>query len=172
MISIENKKILILGFGKEGKSTYNFLRKCFEEKKVLVEKAAEIVASENYAKNNTDAMKALSVEWKKIGFCGKDKEDAIWKEFRANMDAYFDGLRKWNDQKHENWLNKMKDARARKQEAINNQKRQIKRLENDIVGLLGERAIRETEEKIEEKKEFIVQLEKELAELDETIANN
>ena len=66
----------------------------------------------------------------------------------------------------------MKDARARKQEAINNQKRQIKRLENDIVGLLGERAIRETEERIEEKKEFIVQLEKELAELDETIANN
>lgn len=33
---LENKKILILGFGKEGKSTYNFLRKYFEEKKLFV----------------------------------------------------------------------------------------------------------------------------------------
>ena len=33
---LENKKILILGFGKEGKSTYNFLRKHFEEKKLFV----------------------------------------------------------------------------------------------------------------------------------------
>jgi len=146
--------------------------KCYEEKKALVEKAAEIVNSETYNKNNTEAMKALSGEWKKVGFCGKDKEDDVWKEFRTQMDAYFDGLRKWNDQKHENWLNKMKDARNRKAEAIANQKRQIKRLENDIVGLLGERAIRETEETIEQKKEFITQLEKELAELDETIAKN
>lgn len=146
--------------------------KCYEEKKALVEKAAEIVNSETYNKNNTEAMKALSGEWKKVGFCGKDKEDDVWKEFRTQMDAYFDGLRKWNDQKHENWLNKMKDARNRKAEAIANQKRQIKRLENDIVGLLGERAIRETEETIEQKKELITQLEKELAELDETIAKN
>ena len=31
---LENKKILILGFGKEGKSTYNFLRKHFEKQGV------------------------------------------------------------------------------------------------------------------------------------------
>ena len=33
---LENKKILILGFGKEGKSTYNFLRKHFEEKNLFI----------------------------------------------------------------------------------------------------------------------------------------
>ena len=33
---LENKKILILGFGKEGKSTYKFLRKHFEEKKLFI----------------------------------------------------------------------------------------------------------------------------------------
>ena len=33
---VENKRILILGFGKEGKSTYNFLRSHFEEKKLFI----------------------------------------------------------------------------------------------------------------------------------------
>lgn len=146
--------------------------KCYEEKKAIVEKAAAIVSAGSFTKKDTDAIKALNGEWKKVGFTGKDREDDVWNEFRAQMDAYFDGLRKFNDQKHENWLNKMKDARNRKAEAIANQKRQIKRLENDMVGLLGERAIRETEETIADKKEFIVQLEKELAELDETIAKN
>ena len=145
---------------------------CYEEKKALVEKASSITSSQTYTRENTEAMKELSAQWKKIGFSGKDKEDNIWKEFRGIMDEYFDGLRKFNDQKHENWLNKLKDSRARKAENIANQKRQIKRLEDDIVGLLGERAIRETEEKIEEKKAFIAQLEKEIEELDKTIESS
>ena len=33
---VEDKRILILGFGKEGKSTYNFLRSHFEEKKLFI----------------------------------------------------------------------------------------------------------------------------------------
>ena len=33
---LEDKKILILGFGKEGRSTYNFLKKYFEEKKIFI----------------------------------------------------------------------------------------------------------------------------------------
>ena len=31
---LKDKKIVILGFGREGKSTYNFLRKHFEEKEI------------------------------------------------------------------------------------------------------------------------------------------
>ena len=41
---LENKTILILGFGKEGESTYNFLRGNFPEKKLFIaDKNKEII---------------------------------------------------------------------------------------------------------------------------------
>ena len=33
---LENKKIIILGFGLEGESTYNFLRRYFPEKQLFI----------------------------------------------------------------------------------------------------------------------------------------
>ena len=114
-------------------------------------------------------MKDLNVEWKTIGSCGKDKEDQVWKEFREIMDAYFNGLKQWNEQKHQQWRQRMMDARSRKQELVQNQKRQIKRMQDEMVGLLGQRAIDEMEERIEEKKEFIQQLEEELADIEKRL---
>lgn len=63
----------------------------------------------------------------------------------------------------------MMDARSRKQELVQNQKRQIKRMQDEMVGLLGQRAIDEMEERIEEKKEFIQQLEEELADIEKRL---
>ena len=41
---LEDKKILILGFGKEGKSTYYFLRRNFPEKKIfLADKSLDLL---------------------------------------------------------------------------------------------------------------------------------
>lgn len=142
----------------------------YEAKKTLIEKAKEVLASEEYTRNNTEKMKLLSNEWKTIGSCGKEKEDKVWKAFRNVMDEYFDGLRQFNDQKHEHWRQKMIDARSRKQEQIQNQKRQIQYIQDDMVGLLGERAIEEAKEQMEEKKEFIQQLEVELADIEKALA--
>lgn len=144
----------------------------YNAKKALSDQAKAIADKKEYTRENTAAMKKLGVDWKAIGNCGKDKEDEIWKEFRSIMDAYFDGLKEWNEQKHQQWRQKMIDARNRKQDMIQNQKRQIKRLQNDIVGLIGERAIKETEEEIAEKEEFIKELEADLEDIEKTLAED
>ena len=142
----------------------------YEQKKKLVEKAKEIESSQSYTRENTQAMKDLGAEWKQIGSCGKEHEDQIWKEFRSVMDTYFDGLKQWNEQRHLQWRQRMQDARARKLELIQNQKRQIQRMKEDIVGLLGQRAIDDMQDRIEEKEEFIEKLEAEVADIDQTLS--
>ncbi|NBK96419.1 MAG: DUF349 domain-containing protein [Erysipelotrichia bacterium] len=143
----------------------------YAAKKQLVEQARAIADSGEYTRNHTEKMKALTNEWKTIGNCGKDKEDKIWQVFRKCMDDFFEGLRNFNDQKHESWKQKMIDARTRKLDQIQNQKRQITRIQNDIVGLLGERAINEAMASIEDKKVFIEELEAEVADIDKTLEN-
>lgn len=141
----------------------------YNVKKGLVEKAAEVAANKEYTKENTAELKNLQKEWKAAGFCGKEKEDALWADFRAAMDDYFAGLKAFNDAKHADWVARMKDAYARKQELINNQERQIKRLEAERVGAMGDRELQDIEMRIADKQEFIDQLKAELADLEKRI---
>ena len=64
----------------------------------------------------------------------------------------------------------MKDAKVRKQEQINNQKRQIERLTDDMNGLVSESNREEIAREIEEKQDFIAQLEAEIKDIDEKLA--
>lgn len=139
---------------------------CYQQKVELVEKAKEILNGDNFNRNNTEAIKLLSAEWKKIGSCGKEKEDAIWNTFHSITDAYFHALREQSQQKQERWRQGILDARTAKLDLIQKQKRQIAYLQNDIVGLIGERAVEETLQNIEDTKAFIKELEQELTELD------
>ena len=141
----------------------------YNVKKGLVDKAAEVAANKEYTKENTAELKNLQKEWKAAGFCGKEKEDALWADFRAAMDDYFAGLKAFNDAKHADWVARMKDAYARKQELINNQERQIKRLEAERVGAMGDRELQAIEMRIADKQEFIDQLKSELADLEKRI---
>ena len=63
----------------------------------------------------------------------------------------------------------MQDARARKLELIQNQKRQIQRMKEEMVGLLGQRAIDDMQDRIDEKEDFIEQLEAEVADIDRSL---
>lgn len=141
----------------------------YEEKKKLVNQAAEILEQQLFHKEHTAQMKQLQVDWKQIGSCGKAKDDEIWNEFRGLMDKYFDGLKAMNEQKHAQWRDRLSEIRNRKQDMIQDQKRQIKRMQDDIIGLLGERAIQDMEDRIEDKKEFIAELEEEVAELEQRL---
>lgn len=141
----------------------------YGSKKELLAKAQEILDLKAFTKENTAKMKELNVEWKKVGSCGKDREDRIWNEFRSVMDAYFAGLKEYNDQRHQQWLQRMQDNRKRKQDLIQNQRRQLKRMQDDLSSILSEREVEEMKERIADKEEFIRELEEQLADIDKTI---
>lgn len=141
----------------------------FNSKKALIEKAKSIMGEAGFTKENTSEMKSLSEEWKKIGSCGQEREDSVWKEFRSIMDAYFEGLKKFNEQKHADWRANMQDIRTRKSELIMEQKRQIKWMQNEIIGLIGERAIEEMQEDIKDKEAFISELEEQITDIDKKL---
>lgn len=137
----------------------------FEAKQELVAQAKALVESKDFSKATTEKMVALSAEWKKVGSAGKN-EDEIWKEFRSVNDEFFANLRQYNEQKQFEWRTKMQEVRARKQELLNNQKRQLKRLQDSMVGLISQREVDEVEERIEDKKDFIAELEANIADID------
>jgi Domain of Unknown Function (DUF349) len=64
-----------------------------EKKKLLIEKTKEIVAKEITShkgwKKQTDALIAIQVEWKSIGFGPKEDNKAVWKEFREICNDFF-----------------------------------------------------------------------------------
>lgn len=140
-----------------------------QQKRELIAQAKAILDEQLFQKEHTAKMKELGVEWKNIGSCGKGKDDEVWAEFRSVMDQYFDSLKAMNEQKHAQWRQRMSEIRNRKQELIQDQKRQIKRMEDEIIGLLGERAIADMEDRIEDKKYFIAELENEVAELEQRL---
>ncbi len=137
----------------------------YAQKEELVSQAQAIVDTNDYSREHTQQMKDFSTEWKKIGSCGKEKEDEIWAKFRGVMDEYFAGLKEFNEQKHEAWVARMEDVRSRKQDLIESQRRQIKSLENEMNGLASEGYIEELKDRIAEKEDFIQQLEDEIADI-------
>lgn len=142
----------------------------YKQKEELLAKAKEIAENTLFTREDTAAMKQLSVDWKAVGFTGKERDDEIWKSFRDVMDTYFAGLKQFNESKHAQWRQRMEDRRMRKTELIQEQKRQIQRIERDMVGLLGERAIEDAKERIADKEDFIKTLEAEIEELDKALA--
>ena len=140
-----------------------------KEKQELIEKARAIKDSEDYSRENTETMKDLAVQWKKIGSCGKNKDDKIWNEFREINDIYFDGLGKSNAKRQADHQNRMKDARARKVDLLNNQKRQIERLQDSLYGLVSEQEMKDIEAQIQQKEDFIKELEAQIEDIESKI---
>ena len=136
---------------------------------LLIQQAQQIAAKKEYNRANTDTMKQLNVDWKAIGNCGRELDDELWKEFRAAADDYFDGLKQANEQKHAQWLQRMQEARNRKQELIQSQQKQLRWMKNEMASLLSQTAVDEMAEDIADKEAFIQELEKEIAEINEKI---
>ena len=150
-------------------AAYTYSRMSDEKKKELIEQAAAIVAQKEYNRENTEKMKQLNVLWKEAGSCGKEKEDALWKEFRSAADDYFSGLKQFNEQRHNDWIKRMQDVRNRKMELIQSQQRQLKWMKNELPTLLSQTAADEMAEDIKDKEEFIQELEADLAEINEKL---
>ena len=141
------------------------------EAKAELVKAAQAIADEKfYSRENSDKIKNLNAQWKTIGFAGKEQEDALWAQFRAAADSYFEGLKQYNQSRRDQWMMRMQENRARKLDLIAKQKNQLKRMEQELGYILSQSAVDEMKEDIEDKKAFIAELEEELAELDKRIA--
>lgn len=139
-------------------------------KQDLVAQAQDILDSNDFTRANTQAMVELGKRWKGIGFAGKDKEEEIYAEFRAINDEYFARLKQYQEEREANFHQRLIDSRSRKQDMINNQKRQIQRLNQDLIGVYSEREEKEIKEEIADKEAFIKELEVQIAELDAKIS--
>mgnify|MGYP000384641502 CR=1 FL=1 len=142
----------------------------YAEKQALVKEAKSIAGLQEYTREQTAMMKELSNKWKSIGFCGKDKEDEIWNEFRGVMDEYFAGLKSASEKRRANWRDHMAEIISRKEEQIANQKRQIKRLQDDMTGLVSEATVADLQDQVEDKEDFIKQLEQEIEDIEKKLA--
>ena len=141
-----------------------------KSKQELIEKAKAIVEENAYSRENSDKLKELSAAWKEVGFSGRDKEEKLWNEFKGTLDAYYAGLKAFNEQKHTDWLNRMESVKSRKVDMIEKQKKQLTWMERELTSVIGEAAFEEMQLDIEDKKAFIEQLEAELKELEDKIA--
>lgn len=142
----------------------------YQAKQELIEKAKAIEATKDYSRENTQTMKDFGVQWKEIGSCGRARENEIWNSFRTVMDDYFDGLKELNAKKHEEWKERMANTIDRKKYDIENEKRRISRLEEDLRGLNSQSRMDEIEDEIDEAEEEIHQLEDEIADIESKIS--
>lgn len=142
----------------------------YAEKQALVKETKSIAGLQEYTREQTAMMKELSNKWKSIGFCGKDKEDEIWNEFRGVMDEYFAGLKSASEKRRANWREHMSEIISRKEVQIANQKRQIKRLQDDMTGLVSEATVADLQDQVEDKEDFIKQLEQEIEDIEKKLA--
>ena len=127
-------------------------------------------SNNEFSKEITEAVKALRDEWKKVGSAGKEKEESLWKEFNETVNQYFEGLKKVNDEKHEQWVARMEDNIEYKKSQIEKLTKDIARQEKTMAEALGESAIAEAKEIIAEKNEFIAKLEADIADITKKIS--
>lgn len=145
--------------------------KNLEKKKALIDEARAVLDSNDFSRENTNVMKELGVKWKEAGACGRHKDDQVWKEFRSIMDAYFDGLKANGEKRHQLWVERMNDAKNRKNDLILKQKRQLERLEREMGETLSESMINDYKAQIEDKKNFIAELEKDIEDIEARLTN-
>lgn len=167
-------------FSKARKVFYDRQRKHYDElhatqkanaaaKKDLIQQAKDLLDKQEFNRDVTNKMKALGAQWKEIGSCGKEKEDQLWNAFRSTLDEYFDSLKEINQSKHEEWVDRMEQKKAYKQDLINRQQNQISRLKTDMITMISESQVEDAQASIEDKEAFIKQLEAEIADIDKQL---
>ncbi len=138
----------------------------YEAKSAILAKIQEIVNANYYSKENTAMVKQLVEEFKKIGFAGKVQENECWTSFKSLTDTYFAGLKAYSERKAEEYLQRKEDRKSFLLNKIEQEKRMIERIKRDIVGTLAERAVRDMEEDIQERLEYIAEIEEDLKAMD------
>ncbi len=93
-----------------------------EKKEKLISEAKEISDKKEYGKENTERMKELDKEWRAAGYSGKDKNDALWDEFNAAKEVF------WDAKKAES-LKRIQTIVDRKKKELSDLKKKVEDLE-------------------------------------------
>ncbi|MBR6258512.1 MAG: DUF349 domain-containing protein [Lachnospiraceae bacterium] len=140
-----------------------------EAKKDLIEEAKKYAESGDYSRTAADRMKAINEEWKKIGSAGKRFEETLWKQLREAQDAFWDGKRSSDSQRHEQWLENTKGAIERRKQRIENINANITKLKERLETTASDEKrqqiegwIAENEEQVKTLQEEIDRMEKEM----------
>ena len=85
-------KSLVDKFYQDKKEYYEILKTEWQEnynKKLSIVKQAENLVNSNNWKQDTQTIQKLQEEWKKIGFIPSEKNEYLWRSFRAACDQFF-----------------------------------------------------------------------------------
>jgi len=64
-------------------------------KEDIILKAKIILANSEFTPEEVNKMKALRVEWKDIGFAGRERDDELWNSFQEVVNKYFQELKSY-----------------------------------------------------------------------------
>ena len=143
----------------------------YEKKMKLIDETKELLVNPIYNKDAIEKMKSLQVQFKEIGHAGK-RSQKLYTEFRSLHDSYFDGLTKYHEDKNAQYTSRLVESRDYKSNQIQQQQRQIERLRNDLIGTISEKVMRDIEEEITNKEEYIKELVHQIIDIDSKINPN
>ena len=103
-----------------------------EKKRALIEEAKAVSDQHDTSQENTERMKALVTEWKQAGFAGREQDDALWNEFCAAKDVFWNEKHAQYDAKHSEWLSRRQDIVDRKKDRIANLQEQNRKLHERV----------------------------------------
>ena len=124
------------------------------QKTKLIEEAEFLKG--DFSPEASDRMKALSTEWKGIGFCGREYNDALWEQFHAIQDEY--------------WSTKRQESRENLTAAIERRRTRIRNKLNNIQNLKDRIEITRNEDKLNDINRWIEEDEADVRMLEEEIA--
>ena len=107
-----------------------------------------------------------------LGYAGSARNDALWDEFRTAKESFWDARRAHNDERHAQWLQKTQEALERKRGQIASLNDQIERLQSRIdhaTVMVSESRLNEWAGWIDEKKERIAELERQVADIEQKL---
>ena len=136
------------------------------QKSELIQTASAITATLDYSNANAEKMKDLDRQWKEIGFCGKDNEKKLWEAFSEAKESFWEGRRRDYEQRKEERQLRLQDAITRKQGQISDLRGQIFHLEEKMEYVMNQEHIDNMCRWIDEKKEKIQKLEKDIADIE------
>ena len=140
-------------------------------KQELVVKAQEILDTNEYTIDNTKKFKDLNVEWKKIGFCGRENEQNVWDKFNGIAEKYFNNLKSISEEKKNQWTDRLENVIEDKKDRISKTQNSIDRLNNELIGAISERKIEDIKAEIEDKEDFIEELKLDIIDIQKKLDN-